>query len=169
MLETLLEELWELDAAPLDNALLGSPEKLWHLRHSLSEGVQKSGKLYGFDLSFKRGDVIAYRKTIEERLKTSHPELKLCDFGHIGDGAVHSSLVLDRDDPRAKDINYEAEVRKWMNDIVVKEFGGSYSAEHGLGKKNMSAYHDYTPEEVKTITRIIKTSIAPGKTGTFSI
>jgi FAD/FMN-containing dehydrogenase len=169
VLETLLSELWELDHSPLENALLGNAEKLWHLRHSISEGVQKSGKLYAFDISFKRGDVIRFRKYMEEQITQHHPELTLCDFGHIGDGAVHSALVLDRDDPRADDAEYEINIRKWVNDIVVNDFGGSYSAEHGLGRKNMNAYHDYTPENIKDLTRAIKNSIASGHIGTTEI
>lgn len=169
VLETLLSELWDMDASPLENALLGNADKLWHLRHSISEGVQKSGKLYAFDISFKRGDITHFRKHLEEQLKAHHPELTLCDFGHIGDGALHSALVLDKGDPRAKDMAYETQIRKWVNDMVVHDFGGSYSAEHGLGRKVQSAYDDYTTDEIKTLTRAIKSAIAPAKIGTIKI
>ncbi len=167
VLETLLSELWELKTPLIDNALLGSADKLWHLRHSISEGVQKSGKLFAFDISFKRGDIMRFRKHLEAQLEANYPELRLCDFGHIGDGAVHSALVLDRDDKRAKDAAYETDLRKWMNDIVVHKFGGSYSAEHGLGRKNQGAYDDYTPEEIKALTRAIKDAIAPAPIGVY--
>ncbi len=169
VMETLLSELWEFENSPLENALLGNAEKLWHLRHSISEGVQKSGKLYAFDISFKRGDIVRFREHLEDELSKHHPELKLCDFGHIGDGAMHSALVLSADDPRAKDMQYENQIRKWVNDMVVRNFGGSYSAEHGLGRKNIHAYDDYTQDEIKVLTRLIKSAIAPAKIGAFEI
>lgn len=169
VLETLLSELWERDEPLIDNALLGNADRLWHLRHSISEGVQRSGKLFAFDISFKRGDIMRFRHHLTQELAKHHPELTLCDFGHIGDGAVHSALVLDRNDPRTKDAAYETQVRKWVNDMVVHEFGGSYSAEHGLGRKVQGAYNDYTSEEIKSLTRAIKTAIAPAKIGTIKL
>ncbi len=169
VLETLLSELWEFEHSPLENALLGNADKLWHMRHSISEGVQRSGKLFAFDISFKRGDIVRFRKHLESELARHHPELTLCDFGHIGDGAVHSALVLDRNDPLASDAHYEQEVRQWVNDIVVNDFGGSYSAEHGLGRKVQSAYNDYNQKEIKSLTRAIKAAIAPTKIGTIEI
>lgn len=169
VMENVLAELWELESAPLENALLGQADKLWHLRHSISEGVQKSGKLYAFDISFKRGDVMRFRSHVEQELKQHYPELTLCDFGHIGDGAMHCALVLDRDDSRGQDANYEHALRKWLNDIVVREFGGSYSAEHGLGRKIQGAYDDYTPDEVKAVTRAIKGAIAGADIGAIEV
>lgn len=169
VLENVLAEIWEHDDAPLDNALLGAPEKLWHLRHSLSEGVQRSGKLYAFDVSFKRSDVISFHTYISAQLAEHYPEITLCDFGHIGDGAIHCSLVLDKDDPRGADAAFEAEFREWVNDIVVHKFGGSYSAEHGLGRKTQDAYNKYTSEEVKNLTRAIKAAIAPRPIGTIEV
>ncbi len=169
VLENILAELWERDNAPLENALIGAPERLWALRHSISEGVQKSGKLFAFDISFKRGDFFRFREAMIERLKTHHPELTLCDFGHLGDGGAHFALVIDRDDTRASVPSYEKTVRNFINDAVVLEFGGSYSAEHGLGRKTEEAYAKYTPDEVKALTHAIKTAIAPIPVGTIKI
>lgn len=169
VLEGILSELWELENSPLENALLGDGQKLWQLRHAISEGVQKSGKLFAFDISFKRGDVMRFRTHLEEQLQQHYPELTLCDFGHIGDGAVHSALVLDHNDPRVQDEQYEKDLRRWVNDIVVHKFGGSYSAEHGLGRKVQGAYDDYTPEDIKALTRAIKSAVAPAKIGSIKI
>ncbi len=169
VLEQTLAQIWEREDAPLENALIGDPEKLWAMRHSISEGVQKSGKLYAFDISFKRGDFLRFRTQMVERLSDKHPELTLCDFGHIGDGGTHFALVIDKDDPRANDSTYEEKLRDWVNDITVQEFGGSYSAEHGLGRKTQSAYDKYTPEEIKTLTRALKASIAPNDIGTIKL
>lgn len=169
VLETVLAELWDHADSPLDNALIGPPEKLWSLRHNLSEGTQKSGKLYGFDISFKRGDLMAFRTHIQKELQTHYPDLTLCDFGHIGDGAMHCSLVLSRNDPRSKDADFEHTLRQWVNDQAVRIFGGSYSAEHALGPKVQDAYNRYTPEEIKAITRSVKDAIAPVPLGTIKI
>lgn len=169
VLEQTLAQIWERDDAPLENALIGDPEKLWTLRHSISEGVQKSGKLYAFDISFKRGDFLTFRALMIERLADKHPELTLCDFGHIGDGGAHFALVIDKSDARANDAGYEKSLRDWVNDVTVQEFGGSYSAEHGLGRKTQGAYDKYTPQQVKTLCRAIKSAIAPNDISTIKL
>ena len=169
VLENILAELWESDEELLCDALLGAGDKLWVLRHSISEGVQKSGKLYAFDISFKRSDLAKFRARVEEEIAANYTGLRLCDFGHIGDGALHCSLVLDKDDPRNKDASFEAALRETINDIVVKEFGGSYSAEHALGRKVQAAYDRYTSEEIKSLTRAIKTAIAPAGIGVVEV
>ena len=163
VLEAVLAQIWEQDDTPLENAFIGAPDKLWALRHMLSEGVQKSGKLFAFDLSFKRGDVMRFCADMKKALSQEYPDITLCDFGHIGDGAVHFNLVA----PADTDVN-ESELRAWVIEHVIKA-GGSYSAEHGLGRKNQAFYDIYTPDEVKALTRAIKKAIAPAPIGTIKV
>lgn len=158
VLENVLSEIWE---DYLDDALIGPPEKLWALRHALSEGVQKSGHLYAFDLSFKRGDVMGFCDNMRIELEEHYPALTLCDFGHIGDGAVHFNLIA----PEPVD---EKALRSWVIEHADLA-DGSYSAEHGLGRKNQAFYDRYTPEEVKAVTCAIKAAIAPGAVGVIKV
>ena len=144
---------------PLENALLGDPKKLWALRHGLSEGVQKSGKLIAFDISFTRGDIMPFLMRMKKQLPDHFPNIAICDFGHIGDGGIHFNLVLDKSDARLKNPEFETELRTWVYDIVVKDYKGSFSAEHGIGPKNVAFYERYTPEDVKRITRAIQNAL----------
>lgn len=160
VLETVLSGIWE---EHLNDALIAPPEKLWSLRHALSEGVQKSGTLFAFDLAFTRGQVMPFCDMMRESLKTAYPSLTLCDFGHIGDGAVHFNVVHDG----SSDIN-EPELRQWVVERVM-DAGGSYSAEHGLGPKNQTFYDLYTTTEVKRTVRAIKDAIAPAQIGAIQL
>jgi len=170
VLELILEEVWKDSRTPLDNALIGAPEKLWALRHALSEGVQKSGKqLFAFDISFKRSDVMRFISFMEGMLTNEYPELTICDFGHIGDGAVHFNLVLKKNSRKTKKDEYESELRSLVTDIVVNNYGGSFSAEHGIGRKNQKFYDLYTPEEIKAVTRAIKGAVAPVDIGAIKV
>lgn len=165
VLENVLATLWEGDQAHLENALIGDPVKLWALRHAISEGVQKSGKLFAFDISFRRGDVMRFRQAMKTALPTAFPDISICDFGHIGDGGVHFNLVAKRNDPRLQDSTFEDRLRHWVMERVVKDFHGSFSAEHALGRKNRNAYDLYTQEDIKRIAREIKTITSPAPIG----
>lgn len=168
-MQDILGEIWALKEEPLSDAIIAPPDKLWSLRHAISEGVQKSGKLYAFDISFKRGDVTSFLSYMRGALSKDFSDIYICDFGHIGDGGVHFNLVIRRDDPRANDTSFEKLLRDYVYDKTVKNFGGSFSAEHALGRKNQEYYDLYTSQKIKDIARSIKASLHCGDIGTVKL
>ncbi len=93
LLETVVTQLAERPSSPLADVRFGPPGRFWALRHSLSEGLRASGPVVGFDLSFRRSEVMNFRRVAAGRLAERFPEYELCDFGHIADGGVHFNLV----------------------------------------------------------------------------
>ena len=145
-LETALGELWEAHPDLVDDALFGDGDTIWALRHALSEGVQRAGPLLGFDLAFARGDVFAFRDAAIELLAEHRPEAIVRDFGHVGDGAVHFNVTvpgLDKGGPEAWAL------RELVVSAAVERFGGTYSAEHGVGPVNARFHERYEPVETR--------------------
>ncbi|WP_428514772.1 FAD-binding oxidoreductase [Roseovarius sp.] len=134
VLEAVLSEAWDLPEAPLEDALFGRPEEIWALRHALSEGVKAAGPLIAFDLGFTRDKVIAFRTEMTRKLAEDFAMMEVCDFGHLGDGGLHFNLVKT---DGAVDGAFEQELRDYVVDHAVTAFGGSFSAEHGIGPKNI--------------------------------
>ncbi|MDF1608664.1 FAD-binding oxidoreductase [Hoeflea sp. YIM 152468] len=165
LLESVLAEIWDSTNKPLANALMGPPAEMWALRHALSEGVRHSGRLFAFDLSFRRGDTLAFLAQMKAQLADTYPDLTVCDFGHLGDGGVHFNLVAQPDDPDLADPGFEAALRDLVFSVAVDDFGGSFSAEHGIGHKNQAWYDHYTPQAVRTLAASLKRAISPGKRG----
>ena len=165
VLEEVLAAIWERDDAPLADAFVGPPQEIWALRHALSEGVKHSGRLIAFDLAFRRGDIMRFLAHMKAEMPEHFPAVTICDFGHIGDGGVHFNLVVGKDDPRLADTGFEAELRRWVLSVAVEEFGGSYSAEHAIGRKNQAFYDRYTPGEIRRLAAGLKTLTSPGPLG----
>jgi FAD/FMN-containing dehydrogenase len=134
VLEAVLSEAWERPEAPIDDALFGRPDEIWSLRHALSEGVKSAGPLIAFDLGFTRDQVIAFRAEMTDKLAEDFAMVEICDFGHLGDGGLHFNLIKT-DGPM--DEFFEQELRDYVIEKAVEEFGGSFSAEHGIGPKNI--------------------------------
>lgn len=151
-----LSNIMENDKSLLSDVLLGRSEEHWGLRHAISEGVQKSGKLVGFDISFERDESIKFLNFIRLELPKHYPNINICDFGHIGDGAMHLNLVIPPDDVRLKNPKFIPKLRNWVFARVVKDFGGSYSAEHGLGPTNQAAYEEYSKDVIKEMVERVK-------------
>ncbi|CAN7323111.1 FAD-binding oxidoreductase [Pararhizobium sp. LjRoot255] len=168
VLETVLAEIWESDDAPLADAFVGPAHEMWALRHALSEGVKHSGKLIAFDLSFRRGDIMAFCDRMKEEMPTTFAEVAICDFGHIGDGGVHFNLVVPKDSASASDKDFERRLRDWVFAIAVRDFNGSFSAEHAIGRKNQAYYDLYTQQKIKDMAHGLKVITSPGDLGTVS-
>ena len=165
VLEAVLAEIWESAAAPLADAFVGPAHEMWSLRHALSEGVKHSGKLIAFDLSFRRGDIMAFCDRMKADMPQAFPEVTICDFGHIGDGGVHFNLVVPKDSAPASDTDFERRLRDWVFAIAVQDFHGSFSAEHAIGRKNQAYYDLYTQQKIKDMAQGLKVITSPGDLG----
>jgi FAD/FMN-containing dehydrogenase len=138
------------------DAVVGRGQQLWSLRHSISEGLRRSGYILGFDLAFERGAVLPFRNEMIPALATRFPQYQVCDFGHLGDGGVHFSLVR----PRTATSTFDAAVSDYVFDFAVQRFGGSFSGEHGIGRANQRMYDRYTSPLRQQLASGIATLIA---------
>lgn len=168
LLETVLAEIWEAPDAPLADALVGPPSEIWALRHAISEGVQRAGRLISFDLSFRRGDLMRFLAHMKAELPKRFPQIAICDFGHIGDGGVHFNLIVERNDARLADAAFEDALRDWVVSVCVEDFQGSYSAEHAIGRKNQDIYDRYTPAQLRRLAAQLKAATSPGPLGSVT-
>ena len=142
--------------------LVGAPERMWALRHALSEGLRAKGRVIGFDLAFRRSDLAGFRRAALRRLSREFAEFAVCDFGHIGDGGLHFNLVC------GGELEVPPVRVKALRDCVyalADEFGGSFSGEHGIGRENWAYYRSLTPANVQDLAGRVQTAIAEGPIG----
>ncbi len=174
LMGVVLAEIWEDEETPdqdgpLENAFIGRPEEMWALRHALSEGVKHAGKLIPFDVSFRRGDLMKFRAFMAEELPKRFPDVRICDFGHVGDGGLHFNLAIARDDIRLNDEDFIPELRNWVVSCVVEKYRGSFSAEHAIGRSNQGFYDHYTPKKIKELAAGMKALTSPGNLGVVKL
>lgn len=147
VLENVVTQLAERQSAPLSDVRFGQPQGFWALRHSLSEGLRASGPVVGFDLSFRRSDVMTFRRVAIAELAKSFPDYEVCDFGHVGDGGVHFNLIQRAG--ASSDAARANALRDRVLDMAVRDFNASFSGEHGIGRANQGAYDHYTPASIQ--------------------
>jgi FAD/FMN-containing dehydrogenase len=159
--ETLLMRLLEGEyGKTIREAVIGKAEQLWRIRHSLSEGLRASGEVMAFDVSVRRDLILEFLAEARALVKNVSPEICVADFGHWGDGGMHFNLVLPKQPevtPRIREI-----LRQSLYALVVEEFGGSFSAEHGLGPSNLDVYERFTPVEQKKLAGQFQALLNPG-------
>jgi len=111
-------------------------ENFWTLRDSVAELLSQRAPTVNFDVSVSIACMGECVEEIRTRLAARFPSLQLVFFGHAGDSNIH--LVagpISEHDPTGREI--EAVVYD-----VIRGYGGSVSAEHGIGthKKPWLAY-----------------------------
>jgi FAD/FMN-containing dehydrogenase len=156
VLQQIAGDLLERDDGPLVDALFGPVDRMWALRHSLSEGLRASGPVVGFDLSFRRRDLARFRREAVLMLEADFADYALCDFGHVADGGVHFNLV----GPAAPD--RRTALREAVLTLAVDGFGASFSGEHGLGRAFQDAYDRFTPRRVQDYSAAVAAVFGTG-------
>ncbi len=126
----------QFEAGTIVNAVMDHPESLWKIRHSISEALREEGRVIGLDISVRRGDLERFHLEARSLVTRDYPWLSICDFGHCGDGGDHFNLVWPKRADRPYDTAVAKEVRTRIYEILVRGFGGSFSAEHGIGPAN---------------------------------
>ena len=141
--------------------------KLWEARRSLSPAVSKLGRVkINEDIVFPRSYLPEALPELREIGRKYN--LKMVNFGHIGDGNVHANFMisgLDKDEL--------ARVEKAVEEVfdLAIRYGGSITGEHGVGitKANFMKKM-FKPQEMDIMRGIKKVFdpqnlINPGKMG----
>ncbi len=136
--EFCVEQGWALDGTLSQNS--SQARDLWRLREDISETISRFTP-YKNDISVKVSQVPAFLREVDAIVTQQYPDFEIIWFGHIGDGNVHLNILKPEGLDKAVFFKQCAEVSL---DIFasVQRFGGSISAEHGVGllKKPFLAY-----------------------------
>lgn len=133
------------------------PDRAWIPRHLVSEGLRNRGTVLGFDVSVPRPALPAFRARVRSAVHEVAPRVVVADFGHWADGGVHCNLVL----VEPEDDETVQRLREIVLGTAVREFGGSFSAEHGIGPSNSDWWSATVPAPVRDLTGAIKEVVDP--------
>lgn len=161
-LETTLAEA--IEAGELTDAVvaqsLGQRQSLRALREGMSEAQKALGGNAKHDISVPISRLADFIRVVVPACQNEIPGLRPCVFGHFGDGNLHFNMIqpvdMSREDfeARAKDLH------RVVNDIVA-EFGGSISAEHGIGLLKRDSLRRYKDPVALDLMQRIKASLDP--------
>ncbi len=114
-------------------ANIDQTKAFWHMRHTLTEVQKPEGGSIKHDVSVPVAAVPQFLAEASAAVVALIPGSRPVPFGHVGDGNMHFNVSqpvgADKDAflARWKDVNA-------VVDKIVLKLGGSFSAEHGIGK-----------------------------------
>ncbi len=153
-----------LDAGQISDAVIAKSDQersdLWRIRHSISEAQKFEGRSLKHDVSVPIGSIAEFLERTVATIESEFPEVRIVAFGHVGDGNLHFNIS----EPKKRDQASFLAVADSLTSIVydsVASFGGSISAEHGIGlfKKEMLAKYR-SPIELQ-LMRTVKQALDP--------
>ena len=154
LFEYCLERGWIVDGTISQSR--AQAENLWRLREDISETIAKFSP-YKNDISVKVSKVPEFLEELDALVTQVYPEFEIIWFGHIGDGNVHLNILKPEQLEIGKFYESCSKISEWVFDLV-KKYGGSISAEHGIGilKKPFLQY-SRSPAELQYMKAIKRT------------
>jgi len=135
--EDCMEQGWVVDGVMSQN--ITQAGELWKLREYISETISVFTP-YKNDVSVLISHVPEFIEQIDHIVSSKYPDFEVCWFGHIGDGNLHLN-ILKPENMSKDDFFAECQiVNKYVFETVQK-YGGSVSAEHGMGMTKKPYLH----------------------------
>ena len=135
LMETVLEAA--MTAGEVEDAALAESEAqraaIWRLREEHPEAQKRAGASVKNDVSVPVSAVPELIRQASAACRALIPGSLPVPFGHMGDGNIHMNLAQPEDMPAADFLARSHDIMDVVN-AVVRELGGSFSAEHGIGR-----------------------------------
>jgi FAD/FMN-containing dehydrogenase len=129
-----------------------SRARLWRYREAMSEAVARLGVPHKLDVTLPSATLAAFADAVGDRVSRAAYGAHTYLFGHLGDGNLHVNVVgPDPDDDTVDD----AVLR------LVADYGGSISAEHGIGRAKAPWLGLSRSPEERAAFRAIKRALDP--------
>ncbi len=161
LLETALAQGSISDAVVAES--LTQANALWHIRENIPLAQAVEGLNVKHDISIPIPRIAGFVRETDGLLQQALPGVRLVNFGHLGDGNLHYNVQA----PEGEDGQlFLQQNEEHINTLVfdsVARFGGSISAEHGVGSLKVDQLLHYKSPVALEMMRAIKRGLDPYK------
>ena len=133
---------------------------LWKLRESIPEAQRLEGAGLKHDVSVSVAALAEFVTRASQWVSANVPDGLLVAYGHVGDGNLHFNVSAAPGAPSERFLAREEPVRRAIHDLV-SEFGGSFSAEHGIGRLKVGELERYASPVELALMRAVKRAFDP--------
>ena len=134
---------------------------LWRIRHSISEAEKPEGACLKHDIAVPIGSMAEFLERGDQLLSRLCPDARLVAFGHVGDGNLHYNVAQPAGGDSATFLARSDEISGAIYDLV-RDLGGSISAEHGIGVLKRAWLQRYADPVELDLMRDLKRALDPG-------
>ena len=133
--------------------------ELWAVREQIPEANRLIGSISSHDIAIPLSEIPEFIRR-GANVVAGLGQFRVNCFGHLGDGNLHYNVfpLFGRD--RAEYAGQRAAIKRAVHDLV-HEFGGSVSAEHGVGRLKVEDLEHYGDPVRLQAMRAIKAALDP--------
>ena len=146
------------DAAMADS--LDQAKAFWRIREMFGEVQRQVGGSIKHDISVPVAHVPAFIREANEAVLKLIPGARPLPFGHLGDGNIHYNIAQPVDADKAAFLERWHAVNMVVFEVVLK-YGGSISAEHGIGIMKRDLLPTIKDPVAMELMRAIKRTLDP--------
>lgn len=161
--DSLLEEA--LESGLINDAVVAETvaqaNQMWHVREHITLAQGLEGPNIKHDISIPISRISDFVESTSRQLLETFPGSQVVNFGHLGDGNLHYNLAAPK---TANAHEFFSKNEHAVHHIVyekVAEYGGSISAEHGIGGLKLDELKDYKCPAALGLMHSIKNAIDP--------
>ncbi len=111
------------------------------------------------DVALKQSALAPFYADMVAGIKRIDPNIRICGYGHIGDGNLHFNLVQ----AAGGDPDFDNKVPALLELLYsnVTKYGGSISAEHGIGQTKRDQLKQVKSRAIIDTMKSIKRAVDP--------
>ena len=133
---------------------------LWRLREHIPLAQAAAGKNIKHDISLPVSRIPDFIVQADAALQTAFPSCQPVTFGHLGDGNLHYNVAPPQGVAHDDFLAHQGALNRIVHDAVAA-FGGSISAEHGIGALKRDELARYKSNVELDMMRAIKAALDP--------
>ena len=135
-------------------------QTMWFIREAMVLAQAPEGASIKNDISVPISQVPEFIRRADAAVTALCPGVRPIAFGHVGDGNVHYNLQQPVGADGAAFLARWDELTEPVIDLV-RDLGGSFSAEHGIGLLKVNELADYKSAVEMDLMRTVKNALDP--------
>ena len=156
-MESMLADAFEQGL--IEDATIGASEAqsqaLWALREEMSWAQKFEGGSIKHDVSVPISRLADFVNEATALCEAAMPGIRVCAFGHLGDGNVHFNLSQPVGMDKTEYLSHWEGFNRIVHDLVVS-MDGSIAAEHGVGRLKREELVRYKDDVDLDLMRAVK-------------
>jgi FAD/FMN-containing dehydrogenase len=153
-----------IEAGEVVNAVFAESEAqrdaLWRLRETIPEAQRLDGASIKHDISITTTELPRFIAEGSAAILEIAPRGRMVAYGHLGDGNLHFNVNQSHDQPAEEFLALAPRINRVVHDLVAR-YGGSFSAEHGIGQLKREELVRYKDPVALEVMRSIKRTLDP--------
>ena len=135
-------------------------EMFWRLRETIPDAQRRIGASIKHDVSVTTSELPQFIIEASQQVRAICPQGRIVSYGHLGDGNLHFNISRPAGSDDESFLRLAPNINRAVHDLIAR-YGGSISAEHGIGRLKREELIRYKHPVAIELMRSIKQAFDP--------